>query len=217
MSEGVSSATEFTTVTGGRFTVDFNGKKVFYQFAVNGGDVTFTSSVKQDDVENLISGITVNGTDTKVTIDGKIKLGSVTLTSGALAVNSAESYIKELSINGGKTVVNGANIDALKANGGDTVINYVTADSLSVNINGSGSISIVTGEFGSTTCKTGLGMAIASGSVVFGNSMNGITVYTYEAIQTMTKTDRIFVEKCVHRSEERRVGKECRSRWSPYH
>lgn len=202
MSEGVSSATEFTTVTGGRFTVDFNGKKVFYQFDVNGGDVTFTSSVKQADVETLISKIEVTGADAKVTIDGKIKLGSVTLTSGALAVNSAESYIKELSINGGKTVVNGANIDALKANGGDTVINYVTADSLSVNINGSGSISIVTGEFGSTTCKTGLGMAIASGSVVFGNSMNGITVYTYEAIQTMTKTDRIFVDKCVHKGEK---------------
>lgn len=202
MSEGVSSATEFTTVTGGRFTVDFNGKKVFYQFAVNGGDVTFTSSVKQDDVENLISGITVNGTDTKVTIDGKIKLGSVTLTSGALAVNSTDGYIKELSINGGTTVINGANIDALKTNGGDTVINNVEANSLSVNINGSGSISIVTGEFGSTTCKTGLGMAIASGSVVFGNSMNGITVYTYEAIQTMTKTDRIFVDKCVHKGEK---------------
>ena len=200
MSEGVS---ESITVTGGRFTVDFNGKKVFYQFDVNGGDVTFTSSVKQADVETLISKIEVTGADAKVTIDGKIKLGSVTLTSGALAVNSAESYIKELSINGGKTVVNGANIDALKANGGDTVINYVTADSLSVNINGSGSISIVTGEFGSTTCKTDsgytLGMAIASGSVVFGNSMNGITVYTYEAIQTMTKTDRIFVDKCVHK------------------
>ena len=31
--------------------------------------------------------------------------------------------------------------------------------------------------------------------------------------------DNILVEKCdnVHRSEERRVGKECRSRWSPYH
>lgn len=203
MSEGVS---ESVTVTGGRFTVDFNGKKVFYQFDVNGGDVTFTSSVKQADVETLISGIEVNGTDAKVTIDGKIKLGSVTLTSGALAVNSAESYIKELSINGGKTVVNGANIDALKANGGDTVINYVTADSLSVNINGSGSISIVAGEFGSTTCKTDsgytLGMAIASGSVVFGNNINGFTVYTYEAIQTMTKTDRIFVDKCVHKGEK---------------
>lgn len=203
MSEGVS---ESITVTGGRFTVDFNGKKVFYQFDVNGGDVTFTSSVKQADVETLISGITVNGTDAKVTIDGKIKLGSVTLTSGALAVNSTDGYIKELSINGGKTVVNGANIDALKANGGDTVINYVTADSLSVNINGSGSISIVAGEFGSTTCKTDsgytLGMAIASGSVVFGNNINGFTIYTYEAIQTMTKTDRIFVDKCVHKGEK---------------
>lgn len=195
------------TVTGGKFTVDFNGKEAYCQFTVNGGDVTFTSSAVQDvSNQNLPSGITVNGTDAEVTIDGKIKLGSVTISSGALAVNSAESYIKELSINGGKTVVNGANIDALKANGGDTVINYVTADSLSVNINGSGSISIVTGEFSSTTCKTDsgytLGMAIASGSVVFGNSMNGITVYTYEAIQTMTKTDRIFVDKCVHKGEK---------------
>ena len=200
MSEGIS---ESITVTGGRFTVDFNGKKVFYQFAVNGGDVTFTSSVKQDDVETLISGITVNGTDAKVTIDGKIKLGSVTLTSGALKINSAESYIKELSINGGKTVVNGARIGELKTYGGDTVINYVTADSLSVNINGSGSLSIVTGEFGSTTCTTDsgytLGMAIASGSVVCANDINGFTIYTYDAIQTMTKTDRIYVEKCNHK------------------
>lgn len=199
MSEGVSSATEFTTVTGGRFTVDFNGKKVFYQFDVNGGDVTFTSSVKQADVETLISGIEVNGTDAKVTIDGKIKLGSVTLTSGALKINSADGYISELLINGGKAVIDDAIIGALKANGGDTVINCVEADSLSININGSGSISIVTGTFGSTTCETGLGMAIASGSVVLSDNMNGITVYTYDAIQTMTKTDRIFVDKCSHK------------------
>lgn len=201
MSERVSAS---ITVTGGKFTVDFNGKEAYYQFAVNGGDVTFTSSAVQDvSNQNLQSGITVNETDAKVTIDGKIKLGRVRIISGALAVNSAESYIKELSINGGKTVVNGANIDALKANGGDTVINYVTANSLSVNINGSGSISIVTGEFGSTTCKTDsgytLGMAIARGSVVLSSNMNGITVYTYEAIQTMTKTDRIFVDKCSHK------------------
>ena len=209
------------TVTGGKFTVDFNGKEAYYQFTVNGGDVTFTSSAVQDvSNQNLPSGITVNGTDAEVTIDGKIKLGRVRIISSTLTVNSTDGYIGELSIeggnavidganidalsiNGGATVINGANIDALKANGGDTVINYVTADSLSVNINGSGSISIVTGEFGSTTCKTDsgytLGMAIASGSVVFGNSMNGITVYTYEAIQTMTKTDRIFVDKCVHK------------------
>ena len=203
MSEGVS---ESVTVTGGRFTVDFNGKKVFYQFDVNGGDVTFTSSVKQADVETLISGIEVNGTDAKVTIDGKIKLGSVTLTSGALAVNSAESYIKELSIIGGNAVIDNAIIGALQTNGGDTVINCVEADSLSMNFNGSGSISIVTGTFYSTTCERDsgytLGMAIASGSVVSADSMNGITVYTYEAIQTMTSTYRIFVDKCVHKGEK---------------
>ena len=202
MSEGVS---ESITVTGGRFTVDFNGKKVFYQFAVDGGDVTFTSSVKQADVETLISGITVKGTDAKVTIDGKIKLGSVTLTSGALKINSTDGYIKELSINGGKAVIDDAIIGELKTNSGDTVINCVEADSLSVNINGSGSISIVTGEFGSTTCERDsgytLGMAIASGSAVSADSMNGITVYTYEAIQTMTSTYRIFVDKCNHKDK----------------
>ena len=206
MSEGVS---ESITVTGGRFTVDFNGKKVFYQFDVNGGDVTFTSSVKQADVETLISGITVNGTDAKVTIDGKIKLGSVTLTSGALAVNSTDGYIKELSINGGATVINGANIDALKTYGGDTVINDVNADSLTMCDNRSGgseyNISIVSGRFGSFTCENGsnytLGRAIASGSVVSADSMNGITVYTYEAIQTMTSTYRIFVDKCNHKDK----------------
>lgn len=199
MSDGVSSATEFTTVTGGRFTVDFNGKTVFYQFAVSGGDVTFTSSVKQDDVETLISEIEVNGADAKVTIDGKIKLGSVTLSSGTLKINSTDGYIGELLINGGNAVIDDAIIGALQTNGGDTVINCVEADSLSMNINGSGSLSIVTGTFGSTTCETGLGMAIASGSVVLSSNMNGITVYTYEAIQTMTKTDRIFVDKCSHK------------------
>ena len=223
MSEGVS---ESITVTGGRFTVDFNGKKVFYQFAVDGGDVTFTSSVKQADVETLISKIEVTGADAKVTIDGKIKLGSVTLTSGTLKINSAQGYIKELSINGGKadidganidalsinggaTVINGANIDALKTYGGDTVINDVNADSLTMCDNRSGgseyNISIVSGMFGSFTCENGsnytLGRAIASGSVVSADSMNGITVYTYEAIQTMTSTYRIFVDKCNHKDK----------------
>ena len=187
------------TVTGGKFTVDFNGKEAYYQFDVNGGDVTFTSSVKQADAENPLSIIKVNGTDAKVTIDGKIKLGRVRTISGTLTVNSTQGYIKELSIIGGNAVIDDAIIGALQTNGGDTVINCVEADSLSVNINGSGSISIVTGTFGSTTCKTGLGMAIASGSVVLSSNMNGITVYTYEAIQTMTKTDRIFVDKCSHK------------------
>ena len=32
-----------------------------------------------------------------------------------------------------------------------------------------------------------------------------------------TESVEIFLARAVARSEERRVGKECRSRWSPYH
>ena len=53
--------------------------------------------------------------------------------------------------------------------------------------------------------------------------LNGVT---HDQIEAMTLADKIVVlnaggiaqvEKPVLRSEERRVGKECRSRWSPYH
>ncbi len=203
ISERVST-TMAVTVTGSKFTVDFNGKEAYYQFDVYGGDVTFTSSAVQDVNRNdLQSAININRADAKVTIDGKIKLKKVKLTSGTLKINSTDGYIGELSINGGNAVIDDAIIGELKANGGDTVINCVEADSLSINFNGSGSISIVTGTFGSTTCERDsgytLGMAIASGSAVLADSMNGITVYTYDAIQTMTSTYRIFVDKCSHK------------------
>ena len=197
------------TVTGGKFTVDFNGKEVYYNSDVKGGDVTFTSSVKQADAENLLSTINVNGADAKVTIDGKIKLGRVRTLSGTLTVNSTDGYIGELSIEGAKTDVDGARIGALRTFGGEAVIKNVTADSLAMFDNRSGgseyNVSIVSGMFGSFTCENGsnytLGRAIASGSVVSADSMNGITVYTYEAIQTMTSTYRIFVDKCNHKDK----------------
>ena len=196
--------TTSVTVTGGKFTVDFNGKEVYYNFDVNGGDVTFTSSTEQADAENPLSIIKVNGADAKVTIDGKIKLGIVRTFSGTLTVNSTDSYIGELSTEGGKTDIDGATIGALNTFGGEAVIKNVIADSLAMCDNRSGgskyNISIVSGRFGSFTCNEDsgytLGMAIASGSIV---CINSFTIYTYEAIQTMTKTDRIYVEKCVHK------------------
>ena len=209
ISERVSVTTS-VTVTGGKFTVDFNGKEVYYNFDVNGGDVTFTSSTEQADADYLPSGIKVNGTDAKVTIDGKIKLGIVRTLSGTLKINSTDGYIGELSTEGGKTDIDGARIGALNTFGGEAVIKNVTADSLAMFDNRSGgseyNISIVSGRFGSFTCENGsnytLGRAIASGSAVSADSMNGITVYTYEAIQTMTSTYRIFVDKCVHKGEK---------------
>ena len=209
ISEGVSTSNASITVTGGKFTVDFNGKEVYYNSDVKGGDVTFTSSTEQADAENLLSTIKVNGADAKVTIDGKIKLGRVRTLSGTLTVNSTDGYIGELSIEGAKTDVDGARIGALRTFGGEAVIKNVTADSLAMFDNRSGgseyNVSIVSGMFGSFTCENGsnytLGRAIASGSVVSADSMNGITVYTYEAIQTMTSTYRIFVDKCNHKDK----------------
>ena len=34
---------------------------------------------------------------------------------------------------------------------------------------------------------------------------------------TVIEEGRVEAHMPLHRSEERRVGKECRSRWSPYH
>ena len=38
-----------------------------------------------------------------------------------------------------------------------------------------------------------------------------------EALSSITKYDTTLKSRVIYRSEERRVGKECRSRWSPYH
>src|ERR1035437_845896 len=50
------------------------------------------------------------------------------------------------------------------------------------------------------------------GLVVIVSSGVGLVV----ALVAASRTDQIF-ESALTRSEERRVGKECRSRWSPYH
>ena len=39
----------------------------------------------------------------------------------------------------------------------------------------------------------------------------------WEQVWTRFKRDKLALAGGVTRSEERRVGKECRSRWSPYH
>ena len=39
----------------------------------------------------------------------------------------------------------------------------------------------------------------------------------FEYRKHMTAAFMDMLELCIERSEERRVGKKCRSRWSPYH
>ena len=204
ISEGVSTSNISITVTGGKFTVDFNGKEVYYNSDVKGGDVTFTSSVKQADAENLLSTINVNGADAKVTIDGKIKLGRVRTFSGTLTVNSTDGYIDELSTEGGKTVIDGARIGALRTFGGEAVINDVNADSLAMFDNRSGeskyNISIVSGRFGSFTCNADsgytIGKVMASGSSVF---EKGEPCY-YDSVKNRTEGTDLVFGVCDHKN-----------------
>ena len=192
------------TVTGGKFTVDFNGKKVRHSFDVNGGDVTFTSSAEKADAENLQSTIKVNGADAKVTIDGKIKLKRVRTLSGTLTVNSTDGYIDELSTEGGKTVIDGARIGALRTFGGEAVINDVNADSLTMCDNRSGgskyNISIVSGRFGSFTCNAdsgyNIGKVMASGSSVF---EKGEPCY-YDSVKNRTEGTDLVFGVCDHKN-----------------
>ena len=54
---------------------------------------------------------------------------------------------------------------------------------------------------------------------ILGHEFVGVVEETGEAVRRFRKGDRVAVnvETFCGRSEERRVGKECRSRWSPYH
>ena len=203
ISERVSVTTS-VTVTGGKFTVDFNGKEVYYNFDVNGGDVTFTSSVKQADAENPQSTIKVNGTDARVTIDGKIKLLRARTSSGTLTVNSTDGYIGELSTEGGKIDIDGARIGALNTYGGEAVIKNVTADSLAMCDNRSGgseyNVSIVSGRFGSFTCKAdsgyNIGKVMASGSSV---QEKGEPCY-YDSVKNRTGGTDLVFSVCDHKN-----------------
>ena len=56
-----------------------------------------------------------------------------------------------------------------------------------------------------------IGPGLAKATVA--GRINGVLV---DASEIITKSENLTFKK-TNRSEERRVGKECRSRWSPYH
>src|SRR2546430_8819974 len=53
--------------------------------------------------------------------------------------------------------------------------------------------------------------------IVLNSTSIKVFVDTNSIIPTVTKNSTDFFVYFTFRSEERRVGKECRSRWSPYH
>jgi len=66
-----------------------------------------------------------------------------------------------------------------------------------------------------------LELAFSAGSTVLGilgssGAGKSMTLRCIAGLETPAR-GRIILQDTVLRSEERRVGKECRSRWSPYH
>ena len=61
-----------------------------------------------------------------------------------------------------------------------------------------------------------LGLTQAEFGERVGIDPNTISRYEREQLNATNKTAMKIAQKLT-RSEERRVGKECRSRWSPYH
>ena len=55
------------------------------------------------------------------------------------------------------------------------------------------------------------------GSNVFKHLKFEAGVHRVQRIPVTDSQGRVHTSACSVRSEERRVGKECRSRWSPYH
>src|SRR5256885_5821523 len=82
------------------------------------------------------------------------------------------------------------------------------------------------GDWSSDVCSSDLLQEVALGFIAddaadgFGRILrNDVAVLVLEAVHDHGAHEDAFVGDGAHgvRSEERRVGKECRSRWSPYH
>lgn len=188
-------------ISGGKFTVDLAGVPALYEFEITGGDVTFKSSEEFSSEYSDRCYITVNGSDAKVTIDGKIELETEQLSDGTFTTNSTEAYIEELSIWDGKATVDGAYIRTIMIYGGNTVIKDVISNLMKMRGSWYDNTSIVSGRFGFVACNGyALYKAIASGSRVTGFDMN-VGLYKYADIQKKTEIANIIVEKCDHKDK----------------
>src|SRR5256885_2499924 len=82
------------------------------------------------------------------------------------------------------------------------------------------------GDWSSDVCSSDLNYAGATyadlkSEYVIHDALGNVQAFTSRAGQTMAFTyypsGQVAQKTYADRSEERRVGKECRSRWSPYH
>ena len=132
-----------------------------------------------------------------------------------VTVNGAQAYGGE----GNDTLnVNISSAAYLYGDGGDDNFNIISGNKIVVN--GGDGINTILQDKGTNTVKINVDGANAY-SVEFTKkdetktvTINGID---YEVTNDKNSANTLIYTIEPSRSEERRVGKECRSRWSPYH
>ena len=70
---------------------------------------------------------------------------------------------------------------------------------------------------GKTIAIVGMGKSWFDYNLAKSHGSHFDEVWAINAVASVIYHDRVFMMDPPSRSEERRVGKECRSRWSPYH
>ena len=76
---------------------------------------------------------------------------------------------------------------------------------------------LVTGGAGFIASHTNVELLNAGYEVVVVDNLINSSRKSIDRVEELTGKKITFYEEDLLRSEERRVGKECRSRWSPYH
>src|SRR2546429_249039 len=149
-----------------------------------------------------------------VTVDADTTVGSLDLSNGALSGSGALTVSGTLSWTGGN--MNGSGTTGIPG-GGSLVLSGANSKQLGQRtINNAGTTSLSGGDLWSGQGATfnNTGTFDVAGDTSVQNNLGGSA--TINNTGTFLKSGGTG-STAIGRSEERRVGKECRSRWSPYH
>ena len=147
------------------------------------------------------------GTDTGFDLDTKGQLHSYTSTQYALDVGNDSDIL----------VCDSGEASGLKYIANTTAFVLACSDeTTAIDSTGIKLTYYTTYAFKVTEVRASLTTTSSSGTPTIDISEGGTSIMTTTKI-TIDPGDLLSTDSATQRSEERRVGKECRSRWSPYH
>ena len=130
---------------------------------------------------------------------GSTLSGAITVTAGSIKLAETGTLASSISMSGGK----------IDADNSLTVSGALTQ---------SGNITIDVADNKTLTYSgASLSLGAYTLTLIGGGTLSNTNALVLNDADSLLSLAGILVIRDVDRSEERRVGKECRSRWSPYH